>query len=229
MTDILLDTKLDQSQRETAETIRSSAQALLTVINDILDFSKIEAGKLDLEARPFALSAMVEEAVELLAPRANDKAEAALAALLLYVTNPHAPPWRSGRSLAATFPLTTRIDLGHGVHEVDIVRDRDGGYVANIGSDEDRFEVDELGRDTIRFRTDGLMESVRFLRDGDQLYILHRGVTTTVRDLTLASLRRAVGVISQVGSIVLSRWRTMASKSLRSRSGGRLTSSVLRR
>ena len=64
---------------------------------------------------------------ELLAPRANDKADAALAALLLYVTNPHAPPWRGGRSLAATFPLTTRIDLGHGVHEVDIVRERDGG------------------------------------------------------------------------------------------------------
>ncbi len=69
---------------------------------------------------------------ELLAPRANDKAEAALAALLLYVTNPHAPPWRSGRSLAATFPLTTRIDLGHGVHEVDIVRERDGGYLASL-------------------------------------------------------------------------------------------------
>ena len=68
---------------------------------------------------------------ELLAPRANDKAEAALAALLLYVTNPHAPPWRSGRSLAATFPLTMRIDLGHGVQEVDIVRERDGGYVAS--------------------------------------------------------------------------------------------------
>ena len=55
---------------------------------------------------------------ELLAARADDKAEARLAALLLYVTNPHAPPWRGGRSLATTFPLTTRIDLGHGVHEV---------------------------------------------------------------------------------------------------------------
>ena len=68
---------------------------------------------------------------ELLAPRANDEAEAALAALLLYVTDPHAPPWRSGRSLAATFPLPLRIELGHGVHEVEIVRERDGGYVAS--------------------------------------------------------------------------------------------------
>jgi geranyl-CoA carboxylase alpha subunit len=124
---------------------------------------------------------------ELLAPRANDKAEGALAALLLYVTNPHAPPWRSGRSLAAAFPLTTRIDLGHGVHEVDIVRERDGGYVAAIDGGERRFEIDELGRDTIRFRTDGMMVSAKFLRDGDRLHILCRGAMIAVRDLTLAA------------------------------------------
>jgi len=124
---------------------------------------------------------------ELLAPRANASAEAALAALLLYVTNPHAPPWRSGRSLAATFPLTMRIDLGHGAQEVDIVRGRDGGYVAAVDSSELRFEIDELGRDMIRLRTDGMMESARFLRDGDRLYFLHRGATIAVRDLTLAA------------------------------------------
>jgi geranyl-CoA carboxylase alpha subunit len=124
---------------------------------------------------------------ELLASRANEKADAALAALLLYVSNPHAPPWRGGRSLAATFPLTARIDLGRGIHEVDIVRNRDGNYLPGLDSSEIRFEIDELGRDTIRFRTDGMMESARFLRDGDRLYILHRGVTIAVRDLTLAA------------------------------------------
>jgi geranyl-CoA carboxylase alpha subunit len=124
---------------------------------------------------------------ELLAPRANDKAEAALAALLLYVTNRHAPSWRSGRSLAATFPLTMRIDLGHGAQEVDILRGRDGGYVAIVDGRELRFEIDELGSDTIRFRTDAMMESARFLRDGDRLYFLHRGTTIAVRDLTLAA------------------------------------------
>jgi geranyl-CoA carboxylase alpha subunit len=124
---------------------------------------------------------------ELLAPRADDKAEAALAALLLYVTNPHAPPWRGGRSLAATFPLTTRIDLGHSVQEVDIVRERDGAYLVGPSGSEQHFEIDELGADTIRFRTDGLMETVRFLRDGDRLHVLHRGTTIAVRDLTLAA------------------------------------------
>jgi geranyl-CoA carboxylase alpha subunit len=124
---------------------------------------------------------------ELLAPRANDHAEAALAALLLYVTNPHAPKWRSGRSLAATFPLTTRIDLGHGIHEMDIVRERDGSYLASISGGEQRFEIDELDRDTVRFRTDGIMDSAKFLRDGDRLYVLHRGATIAVRDLTLSA------------------------------------------
>ena len=122
---------------------------------------------------------------ELLAVR-EDKADTALAVLLLYVTNPHAPPWRGGRSLAATFPLTMRIDLGHGAKEADIVRERDGGYVATVDGGEFRFEIDELSRDTVRFRTNDLMASAKFLRDQDRIYILHRGVTIAVRDLTLA-------------------------------------------
>jgi geranyl-CoA carboxylase alpha subunit len=62
-----------------------------------------------------------------------------------------------------------RIDLGRGAQEVDIVRDRDGFYVAVVDGGESRFEIDELGRDTIRFRTDGLMESAKFLREGDRV------------------------------------------------------------
>ncbi len=124
---------------------------------------------------------------ELLAQGKVSSSDITLAALLLYVTDPHAPPWRSGRTLAATFPLPLRIELNHGIHDLEIVRERDGGYVASLDRGEHRFEIDELGQDSIRFRGNGLMESAKFFRDGDRLYILHRGVTVSVRDLTLAA------------------------------------------
>ena len=68
MTGLLLDTALTAEQREFAEIIRKSGEALLTIINDILDFSKIEAGRLELEAQPFDLRECVEARVDLVAP-----------------------------------------------------------------------------------------------------------------------------------------------------------------
>jgi signal transduction histidine kinase/CheY-like chemotaxis protein len=73
MSNLLVDTPLQADQREFAETIRNSAEALLTIINDILDFSKLEAGKLRFEDTSFELIPMVEESVRLLAARAADK------------------------------------------------------------------------------------------------------------------------------------------------------------
>jgi len=73
MTGLLLDTELTHVQREYAETVRSSGEALLTIINDILDFSKIEAGKLHIEKESFELRAMVEDLNDLLALKAQEK------------------------------------------------------------------------------------------------------------------------------------------------------------
>jgi PAS domain S-box-containing protein len=73
MADLLLDTQLTPEQRTYAKAAKTSGETLLSLIEEVLDFSKIEAGRLDLETRPFALAALVEEAVELLAPRAQAK------------------------------------------------------------------------------------------------------------------------------------------------------------
>src|SRR2546428_3633717 len=73
MADLLLDTALTPEQTTYAKAVKTSGDTLLSLIEEILDFSKVEAGRLDLEARPFELAALVEETVELLAPRAQAK------------------------------------------------------------------------------------------------------------------------------------------------------------
>ena len=73
MTALLLDTALTDEQRDYVEATRSSADALLTIINDILDFSKIESGKVELENHPFELHTCIEEALDLLVPKAAEK------------------------------------------------------------------------------------------------------------------------------------------------------------
>ncbi len=73
MVGLLLDTPLSAEQRDFTDTIRYSAESLLTIINDVLDFSKIEAGRLVIEPVPFDLREMVEEVGALMAPKAGAK------------------------------------------------------------------------------------------------------------------------------------------------------------
>jgi len=73
MSGLLLDTALTAEQREYAESIRNSANALLGIINDILDFSKIESGKLELETMTFDLQAELDDVLDLFAVPAHDK------------------------------------------------------------------------------------------------------------------------------------------------------------
>jgi two-component system sensor histidine kinase/response regulator len=73
MTDLALETPLTPEQREYLETVKMSADSLLTVINDILDFSKIEAGKIDLETVDFNLRDCLETTLKTLALRADEK------------------------------------------------------------------------------------------------------------------------------------------------------------
>jgi PAS domain S-box-containing protein len=70
---LLLDTQLDATQRDYAETVLSSGEILLSILNDILDLSRIEAGKLELERIAFDLPKVIDSIVNLMAPRAKEK------------------------------------------------------------------------------------------------------------------------------------------------------------
>ena len=86
MTGLLLDTDLSSEQREYAQIIHDSGDALLTIINDILDYSKIEAGQLELEQQPFDLRDVLEASLDLVAGRAAEKGLE-----LAYVLQPDTP------------------------------------------------------------------------------------------------------------------------------------------
>ena len=87
MSGLLIDTPLNAEQRDFAETIRNSGDALLTIINDILDFSKIDAGKMELEEQPFDLRECLEASMDLIRLRASEKGLE-----LAYVMEPDVPP-----------------------------------------------------------------------------------------------------------------------------------------
>ncbi|MGZ8901068.1 MAG: response regulator, partial [Limisphaerales bacterium] len=73
MNNLLLDSGLTREQRDLAETVNASSEALLALLNDVLDFSKIEAGKLSLDRDEFNLRESVEGAIDLIAERAHKK------------------------------------------------------------------------------------------------------------------------------------------------------------
>ena len=91
MTDLLLETGLDRTQRDYTETIRDSAASLLTIINDILDFSKIEAGRLDLERIDMDLRQTVSDVAHLLAFQAHAKGLELITSI-----DPQLPDWVIG-------------------------------------------------------------------------------------------------------------------------------------
>ncbi|RMG59043.1 MAG: response regulator [Bacteroidetes bacterium] len=72
-TTLLMDTPLNEQQREYAQTISTSSQSLLTILNDILDYSRVEAGKLELEIQSLRLSELLDEVMSLFAGTAQGK------------------------------------------------------------------------------------------------------------------------------------------------------------
>lgn len=73
MTELLMGTNLSDKQRRYAQSVFRSGESLLEIINDILDFSKIEAGRLELAPTDFSLQTLLDDTLELMAPRAHEK------------------------------------------------------------------------------------------------------------------------------------------------------------
>ncbi|MBU1564979.1 MAG: response regulator [Proteobacteria bacterium] len=87
MTDLLLDTTLDDNQRYYAKTVQTCGKALLSIISDILDFSKIEAGKLEIERIDFDLRDLLDDLTHIMNPRVEEKG-----LKLAYSAAPEIPP-----------------------------------------------------------------------------------------------------------------------------------------
>ncbi|MGX7741738.1 acetyl-CoA carboxylase biotin carboxylase subunit [Rhodopseudomonas parapalustris] len=115
----------------------------------------------------------------------------AVAALLLYVTDRHAPPHRPGRSLATVFPTRLKFELDGAEQACEVVRERDGSYVVSQEGQSISFVIEELSAGGIRFQAKDLGESAVFHRDGDRLFVQRLGVQNSIVDLTRAAPQSA--------------------------------------
>jgi len=131
MTELLLDSALAQEQREYLLTVKSSAEALLTIINDILDFSRIEAGRMTLENIDFSIASVVSETIRVLALRSHQKGVE-----LYSVIDPDVPSVLRGDPVRLRQVLTNLIGnaikfTDQGEVEVHVaVQDREGSKVS---------------------------------------------------------------------------------------------------
>jgi len=147
MTGLLLETELNPTQRDFIETLRTSGESLLAIINDILDFSKIEAGRMTLNQFPFDLNSCVEEALDLLAPKAREKKLD-----LLHIIHDDLPPSLIGDEQRLRQVLLNLV--GNAIKFTDQgevcleVTGRPLPPLEDSGEDRDRWEIAFAVRDT---------------------------------------------------------------------------------
>jgi PAS domain S-box-containing protein len=151
MTELLLGTPLNDKQRRFAQAVYRSGESLLEIINDILDFAKIEAGKLELATSDFVLRTLVEDTLELMAPRAHEKGLE-----LSYREQPGLPSVIHGDPLRLRQVLTNLVANAikfteHGEVVVDIRRGMGGNFSSSTPAahgQPDHIELEFMVRDT---------------------------------------------------------------------------------
>ncbi len=155
MTDLLLETDLDDRQRDYAQTVRSSGEALMTIINDILDFSKIESGMLECEDISFSVRSLVDDVVDLLARPAQAKD----LELIAVIESP-VPPTASGDPGRVRQVLTNLIgnaikftEVGEVVVRVTCEDAEDRRGTAYV-----RFEVSDTGEGIAAEKLDAIFQ-----------------------------------------------------------------------
>ncbi|MEA2301445.1 MAG: two-component system, sensor histidine kinase and response regulator, partial [Solirubrobacteraceae bacterium] len=154
MSALLLETELSVEQREYADAVRSSGDALMTVVDEILDFSKIEAGKLELDSYPFDLREMVEGAAAMLGPGAKEKGLE-----LMTSVDPRLPAVVDGDGPRLRQVLVNLISnavkfTGDGEVVVRVTGERQGDGGANL-----RFEVADTGIGVERSSHEAIFDS----------------------------------------------------------------------
>ncbi len=140
MTDLLLDTSLDDEQRQYAEAASVSANTLLSVVNNILDFSKIEAGKIDMESVRFNLSTILEDVADMVSVKAYEKGIE-----YVYMIHPEVPTDVRGDPIRLLQVLANLVNnavkfTDHGEISVDVSLVDDRGSKTEIS-----FEVKDTG------------------------------------------------------------------------------------
>ncbi|MBU0915666.1 MAG: response regulator [Gammaproteobacteria bacterium] len=148
MTELLLGTPLNDKQRRFAQAVYRSGESLLEIINDILDFAKIEAGRLELANSDFVLRTLVEDTLELMAPRAHEKGLE-----LSFREQPGLPSVIHGDPLRLRQILTNLVANAikfteHGEVVVDIRRGMGGTVHSSVPSANQHIELEFMVRDT---------------------------------------------------------------------------------
>jgi signal transduction histidine kinase/ligand-binding sensor domain-containing protein/DNA-binding response OmpR family regulator len=194
MTGLLFETKLDDQQREYADTVKTCADSLLTLINDILDFSKIEAGKLDLETLDFDLRSTLEDVNDLLALHAHEKNVE-----LACVVDPAVPSWVQGDPGRLRQVITNLVgnavkftERGEVVLEVTLVEENDESTLL-------KFAVRDTGIGIPRDKLDVLFQPFTQVDSSTTRRFGGSGLGLSISQRLAGLMGGTIGVESEIG------------------------------